>query len=32
MMIKALTTDEERSWNHWVKETVEIRLYTAMDL
>ncbi len=19
MMIKALTTDEERSWNHWVK-------------
>ena len=32
MMIKALTTDEERSWNHWVKGMVEIRRYTAMDL
>ena len=32
MMIKALTTDEERSWNHWVKGMVETRRYTAMDL
>ena len=32
MMIKALTTDEERSWNHWVKGMVEIRHYIAMDL
>ncbi len=32
MMIKALTTDEERSWNHWVKEMVEIKRYIAMDL
>ena len=31
MMIKALTTNEERSWNHWVK-MVEIRHYIAMDL